>query len=61
MLTHGSEYVTPHIPIPLPLYEGYVSVKSNITYGYYENDRQRVKTFHPLLKLYGGSELQNIQ
>ena len=61
VLTRGGKYVTPHTPIPLPLYEGYVSVKRNITYRYYGNNRQRVNMLHPLLKVYGGSELPNIQ
>ena len=61
VLTHGGKYNTPHTPLPLPLYEGYVSVRRNVTYIYYGNHRQRVKTLHSLLKVYGGSELPNIQ
>ena len=62
MLTHGGKYDThTHTPLPLPLYEGYVSVRHNVTYIYYGNHRQRVKTVHPLFKVYGGSELSNIQ
>ena len=60
VLTHGGKYDTPHPPIPLPLYEGYVSVRKNVTYIYYGNHMQRGKTLHPLSKLYGGSELPNI-
>ena len=61
VLTHGGKYVTPHPRIPLPLYEGYVSVKRNITYKYYGNNIQRLKTLHYRFKVYGGSDLPNIQ
>ena len=41
MLTHGGKYYTPHTPLPLPLYEGYVSVRHNVTYIYYVKHMQR--------------------
>ena len=61
VLTHGGKYDTPHSPLPLTLYEGYVSVRRNVTYRYYGNHMQRVKILHSLLKVYGVSELPNIQ
>ena len=57
VLTHGGKYDTTHTPLRLSLYEGYVSVRHNVTYRYYGNHRQGVKTLHPLLKVYGGSEI----
>ena len=61
VLTHVGKYDTPHPPLPLPLYEGYVSVRRNVTCIYYVNHRQRVKALNSLLKVPGGSELPNIQ
>ena len=61
VLTHGGKYYTPQPPLPLPLYEGYISVRHNVTYIYDVNHRQRVKTLHSLFKVYGGSEIPNIQ
>ena len=61
MLTHGGKYDTPHTPLPLPLYEGYVSVRRNVTYIYDRNHRQTVKILNSLLKVYGGLELPNMQ
>ena len=55
VLTHGGKYYTPHPPLTLPLYEGYISVSRNVTCIYYGNHR------HYLLKVYGGSEIPNIQ
>ena len=60
VLTHGGKYDTSHPPLPLTLYEGSVSVRRNVTYRYYGNHMQRVKTLHSLLKVYGGSEIPNI-
>ena len=61
VLTHGGKYYTPHPSITLPLYEGYVLVRRYFTCIYYGNHRQRVKTLHYLIKLYGGSEIPNMQ
>ena len=61
MLKNGGKYYTPHTPLPLPLYVGYVSVRRNVTYIYDGNHRQTVINLHSLLKVYGGSELPNIQ
>ena len=61
VLTYGGKYDTSHPPLILPLYEGYVSVRRNVTYRYCGNHMQRVKTLNLILKVYGGSELPNIQ
>ena len=61
MLTHKVKYNIPQSPLPLPVYEEYVSVRQNVTYRYYGNHIQRVKTLHSLLKVFGGSRLPNIQ
>ena len=61
VLTHVGKYYTPQPPLLLPLYEGYVSVRRNVTYIYCGNHRQGVICLYSLLKVYGGSELPNIQ
>ena len=46
--------------ITLPLYEGYVSVRRNITF-IYDGNHGQGNTLHTLIKVYEGSDIPHIQ